>query len=295
MALNILSIQSSVAYGHAGNSAAVFPLQRLGVEVWPVNTVHFSNHTGYENWRGLVLPVEAISDVLRGIEERGVLPVCNGVLSGYMGDASLGHAIVGAFHRVKAANPKAVYCCDPVMGDFGRGFFVRPGIPEFMKQVATPAATIVTPNQFELEFLAGGSISDLDSVLEAVAKVRLLGPEIVLVTSLRRSDRPADEIEILAVDQSAAYTITTPMLPLNVNGAGDTAAALFFAHWLRTGSTREALQFTVNTVFEVLEATVAVGAREIQLIAAQDAIANPPARFTAQRVAGSRTGRTIKR
>jgi len=286
MALNILSIQSSVAYGHAGNSAAVFPLQRLGVEVWPVNTVHFSNHTGYESWRGLVLPVEAISDVLRGIEERGVLPVCNGVLSGYMGDASLGHAIVGAFHRVKAANPKAVYCCDPVMGDFGRGFFVRPGIPEFMKQVATPAATIVTPNQFELEFLAGGSISDLDSVLEAVAKVRLLGPEIVLVTSLRRSDRPADEIEILAVDQSAAYTITTPMLPLNVNGAGDTAAALFFAHWLRTGSTREALQFTVNTVFEVLEATVAAGAREIQLIAAQDAIANPPARFTAQRVAG---------
>jgi len=295
MALNILSIQSSVAYGHVGNSAAVFPLQRLGVEVWPVNTVHFSNHTGYESWRGLVLPVEAISDVLRGIEERGVLPVCNGVLSGYMGDASLGHAIVGAFHRVKAANPKAVYCCDPVMGDFGRGFFVRPGIPEFMKQVATPAATIVTPNQFELEFLAGGSISDLDSVLEAVAKVRLLGPEIVLVTSLRRSDRPADEIEILAVDQSAAYTITTPVLPLNVNGAGDTAAALFFAHWLRTSSTREALQFTVNTVFEVLEATVAVGAREIQLIAAQDAIANPPARFTAQRVAGSRTGRTIKR
>jgi pyridoxine kinase len=234
-----------------------------------------------------VLPVEAISDVLKGIEERGVLPVCNGVLSGYMGDVSLGHAIVEAFHRVKAANPKAVYCCDPVMGDFGRGFFVRPGIPEFMKQVATPAATIVTPNHFELEFLAGGSISDLDSVLEAVAKVRLLGPEIVLVTSLRRSDRPSDEIEILAVDQSAAYTITTPMLPLNVNGAGDTAAALFFAHWLRTGSTREALQLTVNTVFEVLEATVAAEAREIQLIAAQDAIANPSARFTAQRVAGS--------
>ena len=285
--LNILSIQSSVAYGHVGNSAAVFPLQRLGVEVWPVNTVHFSNHTGYGSWRGLVLPVEAISDVVRGIEERGVLPVCNGVLSGYMGDVSLGHAIVEAFHRVKAANPDAAYCCDPVMGDVGRGFFVRPGIPEFMKQVATPAATIVTPNQFELEFLAGGSVSDLDSVLEAVAKVRLLGPEIVLVTSLRRSDRPADEIEILAVDQSAAYAITTPILPLNVNGAGDTAAALFFAYWLRTGSTREALQFTVNTVFEVLEATVAAGAREIQLIAAQDAIANPPARFTARRVAGS--------
>jgi pyridoxine kinase len=287
MALNILSIQSSVAYGHVGNSAAVFPLQRLGVEVWPVNTVHFSNHTGYGSWRGPVLPVEAISEVLRGIEERGVLPVCDGVLSGYMGDVSLGHAIVGAFHRVKAVNSKAVYCCDPVMGDFGRGFFVRPGIPEFMKQIATPAAMIVTPNQFELEFLAGGTVSDLDSVLEAIAKVRLLGPEIVLVTSLRRSDRRFDEIEVFAVDQSAAYAVTTPILPLNVNGAGDTAAALFFAHWLRTGSTREALQLTVNAVFEVLEATVAAGAREIQLIAAQDAIANPPARFTARRVASS--------
>ena len=286
MALNILSIQSSVAYGHVGNSAAVFPLQRLGVEVWPVNTVHFSNHTGYGSWRGPVLPAEAVSEVLRGIEERGVLPVCDGVLSGYMGDVSLGSTIVGAFRRVKAANQKAIYCCDPVMGDFGRGFFVRPGIPEFMKQIATPAATIVTPNQFELEFLAGGTVSDLDSVLEAIAKVRLLGPEIVLVTSLHRSDRPFDEIEVFAVDQSAAYAIATPVLPLNVNGAGDTAAALFFAHWLRTGSTREALQFTVNTVFEVLEATVAAGAREIQLIAAQDAIANPPARFTAQRVTG---------
>jgi pyridoxine kinase len=287
MALNILSIQSSVAYGHVGNSAAVFPLQRLGVEVWPVNTVHFSNHTGYGSWRGPVLPVEAISEVLRGIEERGVLPICDGVLSGYMGDVSLGHAIVGAFHRVKAVNPKAIYCCDPVMGDFGRGFFVRPGIPEFMKQIATPAATIVTPNQFELEFLAGETVSDLDSVLEAIAKIRLLGPEIVLVTSLRRSDRPSDEIEVFAVDRSAAYAVTTPLLPLNVNGAGDTAAALFFAHWLRTGSTREALQFTVNTVFEVLEATVSAGAREIQLIAAQDAIANPPARFRARQVAAS--------
>ena len=284
VALNILSIQSSVAYGHVGNSAAVFPLQRLGVEVWSVNTVHFSNHTGYGSWRGPVFPAEAVSDIIRGIEERGVLPLCDGVLSGYLGDASLGQVIVEAFYRVKAANPRATYCCDPVMGDVGRGFFVRPGIPEFMRQIAIPAATIVTPNQFELEFLAGGSVSDLGSVLEAIANVRALGPEIVLVTSLRRSDAPAGQIEVLAVDQSGAYAIATPLLPLNVNGAGDTAAALFFAHWLLTGSTREALQLSVNAVFALLEATVAAGAREIQLIAAQDAIASPPQRFTARRV-----------
>ncbi|HZC59829.1 MAG TPA: pyridoxal kinase, partial [Chthoniobacterales bacterium] len=163
--MTILSIQSSVAYGHVGNSAAVFPLQRIGVEVWPVMTVHFSNHTGYGAWRGMVLPAETVSDIIRGIEERGVFGECDGVLSGYMGDAAIGEAILDAYTRVKRANPSAIYCCDPVMGDAGRGFFVRPGIPEFMRDRAVPAATIVTPNQFELEYLAGCLVSDLESAL----------------------------------------------------------------------------------------------------------------------------------
>src|SRR4029077_18484133 len=114
MPLTIMSIQSSVAYGHVGNSAAVFPLQRIGVEVWPVNTVHFSNHTGYGSWRGMVLPAEEVAEVILGIEERGVLHECNGVLSGYMGDASLGEVILDALERVKCASPAASYCCDPV-------------------------------------------------------------------------------------------------------------------------------------------------------------------------------------
>jgi len=151
----ILSIQSSVAYGHVGNSAAVFPLQRLGIDVWPVLTVHFSNHTGYGSFRGPVLPADQIAEVLRGVEERGVLPGCDAVLSGYMGDVSLGAVVLDAVSRVKAANPKAIYCCDPVLGDVDRGFFVRPGLPEFMRDHAVPKADIITPNQFELEFLAG--------------------------------------------------------------------------------------------------------------------------------------------
>ena len=141
--LNILSIQSSVAYGHVGNSAAVFPLQRLGISVWPVNTVHFSNHTGYGDWRGPVLPAADIAAVIDGIERRGVLPDCDAVLSGYMGDASLGQVIVDAAARVKAANAGALYCCDPVMGDVGRGIYVRPGIPDFMRDPAVPAADIL--------------------------------------------------------------------------------------------------------------------------------------------------------
>ena len=282
--MTILSIQSSVAYGHVGNSAAVFPLQRMGVEVWPVHTVHFSNHTGYGKWHGIVFPAEAVADVIDGIEERGVLPTCDAVLSGYMGDVTLGQVIVNAFKRVKLANPRAIYCCDPVMGDAGRGFFVRPGIPEFMRDHAVPAATIITPNQFELEYLAGGVVSDLDSALESVERVMVLGPRIVLVTSLRRRDGKSDHVEMLAVGDQGAFLTETPLLPINVNGAGDMAAAVFLAHWLRSGTIQSALELTTAAVFSVLEATAVAGAREIQLISAQEAIASPSVRFSAKRV-----------
>jgi pyridoxine kinase len=282
--MTILSIQSSVAYGHVGNSAAVFPLQRIGVEVWPVHTVHFSNHTGYGAWRGMVFSAETVAEVIQGIEERGVLHECDGVLSGYMGDASLGEVILDAFNRVKKANPSAVYCCDPVMGDVERGFFVRPGIPEFMRDRAVPAATIITPNQFELEYLADRAVTDLESALASVDQVMVCGPSVVLVTSLRRRDARGDQIEMLAVDSGGAFTIETPLLPVNVNGAGDMTAALFFAHWRKSGSIQIALELTTGAVFAVLEETVAAGAREIQLIKAQESIANPSRRFQAARV-----------
>jgi pyridoxine kinase len=282
--MTILSIQSSVAYGHVGNSAAVFPLQRMGVQVWPVNTVHFSNHTGYGKWHGMVFPAEAVADVIDGIEERGVMATCDAVLSGYMGDAALGRVIVDAFKRVKTANPRAIYCCDPVMGDAGRGFFVRPGIPEFMREYAVPAATIITPNQFELEYLAGCVVSDLESALESVDRVMVLGPRIVLVTSLRRRDGKSDRVEMLAVGDQGAFLVETPLLPITVNGAGDMAAALFLAHWLKSGTIQSALELTTAAVFSVLEATAIARAREIQLVAAQQAIVTPPVRFSAKQV-----------
>lgn len=282
--LNILSIQSSVAYGHVGNSAAVFPLQRLGIEVWPVITVHFSNHTGYGAWRGPVLGPDDIADVLTGIEERGVLPTCNAVLSGYMGDAGLGRLIVDAAAKVKALNPQALYCCDPVMGDVGRGFFVRPGIPDFMRQTAVPAADIITPNLFELEFLTGHTVTSLDTALAAADAARALGPRLVLVTSLQRDDAAADTVEMLAVAPDGAWLVATPLLDLSVNGAGDATAALFLAHYLKSGSAERALVKTAASVFAVMEATLAAGAREIQLIAAQDVLADPPDRFPARQL-----------
>ena len=282
--MNILSIQSSVAYGHVGNSAAVFPLQRMGFEVWPVNTVQFSNHTGYGQWRGQVLPAEDVAGIIRGIEDRDVLAGCDAVLSGYMGDASLGEVIVGAVGRVKKLNAKAIYCCDPVMGDAGRGFFVRPGIPRFIKEVAVPAADIITPNQFELEFLTGLEVGDLYEALEAADEARRLGPETVLTTSLRRRDADADTIEMLAVSGEGAWLVQTPMLALEVNGAGDATAALFLARLLRGATPAEALSMTASAVYAVLEETHRTGSREMRLVAAQESIAEPPRRFEAKQI-----------
>src|SRR5262245_20215496 len=150
-AMNLLSIQSHVAYGHVGNAAAVFALQRLGIEVWPIHTVQFSNHTGYGSWRGRAFDAGMLSEIMQGIGERGVLRQCDGVLSGYLGSAAIGAAVLDAVAQVRSANPRAQYCCDPVIGDVGRGVFVQPGVAEFMRAHAVPAADIVTPNHFELD------------------------------------------------------------------------------------------------------------------------------------------------
>jgi pyridoxine kinase len=282
--VKILSIQSSVAYGHVGNSAATFPLQRLGHEVWPVLTVHFSNHTGYGAWRGPLLAPTDVADVIAGIADRGVLGEADAVLSGYQGDPAVGAVILDAVAQVRAANPDAVYCCDPVMGDVGRGMFVRPGIPEFLRDEVVPVADIVTPNHFELDFLAGRTTETLTEVLEAVDAVRAQGPRDVLVTSVLHRDSAPDTLDVLAVSDAGAWAVTTPLLPIAPNGCGDVTAALYLAHLATTGSPATALERTTSSVFAVLEATLAAGTREIALVAAQDAIASPPERFAARQV-----------
>jgi pyridoxine kinase len=277
--MNILSIQSHVAYGHVGNDAAVFPLQRMGVEVWPIHTVQFSNHTGYGSWRGRVFDAGMISEVVAGIGQRGVLEKCDGVLSGYMGSADIGGAILDAVTTVKRANPEAKYCCDPVIGDVGRGIFVREGIPEFMKAMAVPAADVITPNQFELNYLSKRTSGTLQQTRDAVKAVHDLGPRAILVTSLHTEETPEDSIDLLASDESGRFVLRTPKLPLAVNGAGDAIAALFFAHYLFSGNISEALSRAASGVFGVLVKTADSGAGEIQLVVAQDEFVNPSRLF----------------
>lgn len=282
--MKILSIQSAVAYGHVGNSAAVFPLQRIGVDVLPVYTVNFSNHTGYGAWRGPMISPDDVRDVITGIAERGVLDQIDVVLSGYQGDAGIADVILDAVARVKAANPAAVYACDPVMGNAKSGCFVAPAIPDLLRDRVVPAADIITPNQFELGYLTGTEPDTLDSTLTSVDAARALGPRTVLVTSVERPDRPADTIEMLAVDDAGAWIVQTPLLPLKANGSGDVTAALFTAHYRATGSAAEALARTTSSVFDLLERTHASGDRELQLVEAQESYAHPKLQFEVTQV-----------
>jgi pyridoxine kinase len=284
----VLSIQSWVAHGHVGNAAAVFALQRLGLEVDAIHTVQFSNHTGYGAWTGNVYAPESIGELVDGIEARGVLGTFDAVLSGYMGSAGTVEQVANAVRRVRELHPSALYCCDPVMGDVGRGVFVRPEIPEVMASFAVPAADILTPNQFELELLTGRSVKTLEDALQAARELRMRlnsnGPRIVIVTSLTREDAPPNVIEVLAVTDAGAYLIATPLIPLEPprNGTGDTITALFLGHYLKSGDVKKSLELAVNGLYRLLEITHQKGTREIQLVAAQDELLNPSSSFKAR-------------
>ena len=277
--MKILSIQSAVAYGHVGNSAAVFPLQRIGVEVLPVYTVTFSNHTGYGAWRGPLISPEDVHDVILGIEERGAFPQIDAVLSGYQGGEGIGDVILDAVARVKAANPNAIYACDPVMGNAKSGCFVAPAIPVLLRERVVPAADLITPNQFELGYLTGTEPDSLETTMAAADAARAMGPRNVLVTSVERPDREPGTIEMLAVTDDGAWIVQTPLIPMKANGSGDVTAALFTAHFVRTADAADALARTASSVFDLLQRTHDSGERELQLVESQEFYAHPRMQF----------------
>jgi pyridoxine kinase len=281
--MRFLSIQSSVAYGHVGNSAAVFPLQRLGHEVWPVFTVVFSNHTGYGAWRGPLLPPEDVREVVTGIEERGVLGTVDAVLSGYQGGVGIAEVVLDAVTRVKAANPRASYTCDPVMGNATSGCFVDPAIPPIIRERVLPAADVITPNQFELGFLTGTEPGTIEEILAAADAARAMGPETVLVTSVEPAGADPETIEMMAVTGAGAWIVATPRLPMRANGSGDVTAALFTAHLLDSDAAT-ALGRTAASVHALLDATLRSGERELRIVAAQEVFVDPPQAFGVRQV-----------
>jgi pyridoxine kinase len=284
--MNILSIQSWVSYGHVGNASAVFPLQRLGAEVWSINTVQFSNHTGYGHWTGQVYTGEAVRDLVDGIAARDVLRHCDAVLSGYMGDAGIGEAILHAVSRVRHENPRAIYCCDPVIGDVEEGVYVREGIEEFLRDHALPQADIATPNRFELERLTGQNCGTLSGAKHAMRQLastmRPDGLRCVLLTSLETEQTPGDHLDLMVGEGEFFHLLRTPRLPVSVNGAGDAIAALFLFHRLNTGSAVDAMQESGSAVYGLLRHTAEAGSREILTVAAQQEFVAPTTRFIAQ-------------
>jgi pyridoxine kinase len=275
----ILSIQSHVVHGHVGNSAAVFALQRLGFEVWPIHTVQFSSHAGYPGWRGRAFEAGLIDECVAGLRAIQVLDQCGAVLTGYVGKAEIGEAALRAVAAVREASPGAVYACDPVIGDEGRGVYVGAGIAEFFRDRALGQAEIATPNAFEMEYLTGIAPRDAGGTRAALTALRRRGPKIVVATSLRLEDTPADALDLAVADASGAWRLRTPRLPISVHGAGDLLSALFLGHWLQTRSAAQALASAAASVYGVVAATAAAGTRELALIAAQAEVIAPSRRF----------------
>ena len=284
---NIISIQSHVAYGHVGNSAAVFPIQRLGYNVSPVNTVLFSNHTGYGDWGGSPVAVDVVQSVIDGMESRGVFQITDGLVTGYMGSVALGDVILETVQKVKSANPNAIYVCDPVFGDVGRGVFVTDGIPEYFRDHALKQCDICTPNMFELEWLTGIKITTTANAIEAGRSLLKGNCRVVLLTSMEVDTTKDNEIEMLAISEADVYHIKTDKLAMAIapNGSGDATTALFTCYYLQTGGDiKRTLEKTTNGIYEIFKATAQANTRELQIVASGDKLVDPDHTFTATKI-----------
>ncbi len=281
---NIVSIQSHVAFGHAGNSSAVFPMQRMGYSVIDVNTVLFSNHTGYGEWTGDLVSVDTVRSILQGVEQRGAFATTKAVVSGYMGSPVLGDTIMQTVDAVAAVASDCVYVCDPVFGDVGRGIFAIDGIAEYFRDTAVKKCHICTPNLFELGWLTDTQPTTITDIIQSARMLLSDTTHTVLVTSAEHGDTAPDTIEMLAVGTGKTYRVITPKVPMPLppNGSGDATTALFTSHYLDTqGDIETALGRTASSVYEIFKHTAKHGSFELQIIAAGDKIAAPDTQFKA--------------
>jgi pyridoxine kinase len=279
--MNVISIQSQVAFGHVGNSAAVFPMQMHGIDVVAVPTTLLSNRPGYKTIRGQVLEAQLVADLLAGIEERGAVERADLILSGYLGSAEIANVVADFVTRAKARNRALLYACDPVLGDRDRGLFVRADIPPLVRDRLCARADIITPNHVEFEWLCGAEAKTIDEVIQQAKTLHARGPSTVVVTSAELADTPNEEIETLAVEASSAWRVRTPKLPISPNGTGDLFAALFVSARIRGADTPEALSHAASAVFAVLERTAARGTEEMRIVESAEQLVHPKRRFEA--------------
>lgn len=274
--MDVLTIQSLVARGHVGLNAAVLPLQLLGFEVDAVPTVVFSNHLGWDTFKGKPLDHQWVHDLVDGVAERG-LEDCGALLTGFIGGPELGGVVLHALDTLRAQNPKAVYACDPVMGNED-GFFVAPKVPEYLRDHIVSRADILFPNHMELEFLVGRQIDTVAEAREAAQEIRALGPDTVIVTSLEARAGFPDTIPVVVVDSLGAWQAEVARLDVPVDGAGDLFAAIYTAAALNGEPTEDCLAHALASTHGVLRKTVELGLPEIALVAARNEIVSPSSR-----------------
>ncbi|MFB9267119.1 pyridoxal kinase PdxY [Bradyrhizobium erythrophlei] len=279
--MTVISIQSQVAFGHVGNSAAVFPLQMHGIDVVAVPTTLLSNRPGYPTLRGRVLDAQLVADLLLGVEERGAVDTARAILSGYLGSAGIGAVVADFVARARARNPAVLYCCDPVIGDRDRGLFVPSDIPPLVRDRLCRLADIITPNHFEFEWLCGAKAATIEEVIERAQALMAHGPSTVIVTSAELADTPGHEIETVAVEPTEAWRVRTPKLPIGPSGTGDLFAALLLAARVRGSTTPEALGHAASAIFAVLERTALRGTEEMRIVESAELLVHPVRRFTA--------------
>ncbi|MBR1198962.1 pyridoxal kinase PdxY [Bradyrhizobium sp. AUGA SZCCT0240] len=285
--MTVISIQSQVAYGHVGNSAAVFPMQMHGIDVIAVPTTLLSNRPGYPTIRGRVLEAQLVADLLLGIEEREAVDTCQMIVSGYLGSADIAAVVADFVARARARNPALCYVCDPVLGDRDRGLFVKADIPPLVRDRLCGLADIITPNHFEFEWLCGAKASTSDQMIEAARALMARGPSTVVVTSAELSDTPDGEIETLAIERTSAWRVRTPKLPISPNGTGDLFAALFASARVQNKATPEALGHAASAISAVLERTAARGTEEMRIVESAELLVNPKRLFEAVVIDGS--------
>jgi pyridoxine kinase len=277
--MNVISIQSQVAWGHVGNSAAVFPMQMHGIDVTAVPTTLLSNRPGYPTIRGRVLEAQLVSDLLLGIEERGAVETSSMILSGYLGSPDIAAVVADFVSRAKARSPALVYCCDPVLGDRDRGLFVHTDIPPVVRDRLCPLADIVTPNHFEFDYLCGASAVTSADMIAQAQTLLARGPSTIVITSAELSDTPDGEIETVAVERSQGWRVRTPRLPISPSGTGDLFAALFAAARVQGKATPAALGHAASAIYAVLARTAAEGTEEMRIVASAEQLVHPKHRF----------------
>ena len=261
----VISVQSQVVHGHVGNRAAAYAIQAEGVNVAAVPTTLISNHPRYPTVRGRVLESALVADLLTGVEERGLVESAAVLVTGYLGSPGNAAVVADFVERALTKNPNLIYLCDPVIGDDGR-VYVADGILDVVRQRLVPAASLITPNQFELGLLAGMTIADTQALAAARAKLAGHAGFAVVATGCRLADTPAEQVETILCVEDRLTRLATADLPIRPSGTGDLLSGLIAAHLAKDESTEVAVQLAVETVFAVLVRTAQAGSAEMRLV-----------------------------